>query len=447
MGVNATSFTQEEHQERVTPESVLVETAERVGRIRDGRLVVHVHLADLLPQNRDEGHIRIAGRLFQTMVDAFQGQLFVLTNGDIVFMAKDIRQADIDGAVYRLRALFAKDPLTYAGTPEHDPFATYYDLEEQYDDFLAVCMRLNEESKGRIRDARERPPPRELTAATLGEVAERISQTDIASVVRRQPCVFINDRRIAHVVFQEFYMSIADLQRALAPDVNILSNRWLFQHLSLSLDLAVMAGLRKTSLKAQPVAYSLNLNVATVDTQEFKDFVKATRQKAGIYVEFQLQDILSDMNAFFQARDDLRAQDIATVLDGMNSLNLQFVDAELYDTDFVKVNWSNEIATDIQTVELQQALGPVGFDRVILARCDNEDAINWGLDQGIRLYQGRYLDSVVAAVTMEQCTKSARCSLAQCTQRHSIITGRPRLECGDNDKLDEFPPLHAIGGP
>ena len=99
---------------------------------------------------------------------------------------------------------------------------------------------------------------------------------------------------------------------------------------------------------------------------------------------------------------------------------------------------------DIKTAEIQHALGPVGFDRVILARCDTEQSISWGLSQGIRMFQGRFLDSMGAAVTMAQCDKSSACTLNQCVQRHGVITGRPRVECGNNDMLDAFPPLTAI---
>ena len=443
--MTANAFGTEDRQERVTAESVLVETAERVGRIREGRIVVHIHLSNLLPQNRDQGHIRIAARLFETMVDAFNGQMFVLANADIILMCKDARIADLDAIVYKLRALFSKDPLTYSSGSDEDRFASYYDLETEYDDFLLLCRILNDDAKKKVKEDRAKPPIRDLDATSLGEVIQHIAKTDIASVVRRQPCVYINDRRIAQVVFQEFYMSIFDLQKALAPDVNILANRWLFQHLSQALDLSVMSALSKSGLKSPPVAYSLNLNMSSVQTQQFKDFVHAVKGISGVYVEFQLPDILNNMDLFFRIRDELRAKEISTVLDGMNSLSLQFVDAELYDTDFVKVNWSEDIATDIQTVELQQALGPVGYDRVILARCDSEDAIAWGLDRGIRLYQGRFLDKLVAAVTLVDCPKASSCTLSQCTQRHGVISGRPRLECGDNEKLDEFPPLHAIG--
>ena len=442
--MTANAFGGEDRQERATPESVLVETAERVGRIREGRVAVHMRLSGLQPQNRDDGHIRIAARLFETMVDSYQGQMFVLTNNDIVLVCKDARIADLDAAVFKIRALFAKDPLTYSSNLDEDQFAGYYDLETEYDDFLTFCRKLNDDSKARIKKARTSPQVNDLDAITLGKVIDRISQTDIGSVVRRQPCVYIDDRRLAQVVFQEFYMSIADLQKALAPDVNILANRWLFQHLSQALDVSVMGALRKAGLKSPPVAYSLNLNMSSTQTPQFKDFVRAVKGVSGVYVEFQLPDILNDLDQFFRIRDDLRAQQISTVLDGMNSLSLQFVDAELYGTDFIKVNWSNDIATDIQTVELQQALGPVGFDRVILARCDNEDAIAWGLERGIRLYQGRFLDTLVAAVTMVKCPKAAACTMTQCTQRHGVISGRPRQECGNNEKLDEFPPLHAV---
>ena len=99
---------------------------------------------------------------------------------------------------------------------------------------------------------------------------------------------------------------------------------------------------------------------------------------------------------------------------------------------------------DIKTAEIQHALGPVGFDRVILSRCDTEISISWGLAQGIRMFQGRFLDSMISAVTMAKCAKSSACTLNQCTQRHGVINGRPRAECGDNDMLDLFPVLRAF---
>ncbi|HSV30197.1 MAG TPA: hypothetical protein VLL76_11595 [Candidatus Omnitrophota bacterium] len=446
--MNASAFGGKQQQEVVTPESLLFDAAERVGRIREGRLGLHLHMSRLLPQNREDAKIRIAFRIFESMVDMYRGQMFLLTNSDIVLMCKDARIADLDAIVYKLRALFSKDPLTYTESADgSDRFVTYYELESQYDEFFALCGQLVQDAKKRIADQRSAPQVQPLDARNLSHVLERIGATDIAGVVRRQPCVRITDKMVAEVAFQEFFMSIADLQKALAPDVNILANRWLFQHLSTVLDQRVLSVLLDAGFRQQPTAFSLNLNMATVETPAFQQFAAAIKGRAGLVVEFQLVDIFNNLDGFFRARDLLKSQGHVTVLDGMSPITLQFMDAELYHTDFVKVNWSPDMADDIQTAELTHALAPVGFDHVILARCDSEAAIAWGLNMGIRHFQGRFLDSMVAAVTMAQCKKSSACTLAQCTMRHGVISGRLRAECGDFDMLDAFPPLKALRAP
>ena len=442
--MNASAFG-DRPQEIVTPESLLYDAAERVGRIREGRLALHLHLSQLLPANREDAKIRIAFRMFESMVDMFRGQLFLLTNSDVVLICKDARLADLDAIVYKLRALFSKDPLTYTESAHgEDRFVTYYDLESDYDPFFVVCGQLLADAKKRQVSQRTAPQIQPLDARNLNRVLEAIGATDIAGVVRRQPCIRFTDRNTAEVAFQEFFMSIADLQKALAPDVNILSNRWLFQHLSQVLDLRVLSVLQDAGFRKLPAAFSVNLNMATVNTPAFTNFEASIRGRAGLVVEFQLVDIFNNLDGFFRARDFLRSHGHKSVLDGMSPITLQFIDAELYDTDFVKVNWSGDMADDVVTADLHHALGPVGFERIILARCDTESAIAWGLNQGIRHFQGRYLDSMVAAVTMAQCDKAAACTLAQCTQRHGVISGRPRVECGNNDMLDAFPPLRAL---
>lgn len=432
-------------QEVVTTESLLFDAAERVGRIREGRLALHLHLSQLMPANREESKIRIAFRMFETMVDSFRGQMFLLTNSDIVLICKDARLADLDAIVYKLRGLFAKDPLTYAENADgEDQFVTYYDLEIEYDAFFSVCGRLVAEAKKRVTDARNGPQIQPLDARNLNMVIERIANSDIAGVVRRQPCFRFTDHNTAEVAFQEFFMSIADLQKVLAPDVNLLANRWLFQHLSQVLDLKVLAVLQEAPFRRLPSAFSVNLNMSTIHSKPFAQFEQAVRGRAGLVVEFQLVDIFNDLNGFFRSRDALRAHGHLSVLDGMSPITLQFLDAELYGTDFIKVNWSNDLADDVVCSDLHNALGPVGFDRVILSRCDTEASISWGLSQGIRHFQGRFLDSMEAAVTMASCDKASACTLAQCTQRHGLISGRPRVECGNNDMLDLFPPLRVF---
>jgi len=432
-------------QEVVTPESLLLDAAERIGRMREGRSAVQIHLSGLLPANREEGRIRIAFRLFEAMINAYRGQIFLLSTSDIMLLCKDTPLADLDAIIFKLRALFATDPLTYAESPEGgDRFVSYYDLEADFDAFFALCGQLAADAKRQIAEKRTLQLPQTLEAGTLAALIERIGTVDIGGIVRRQPCVRVSDRSTADVVFQEFFMSIMDLQKVLAPDVNLLSNRWLFQHLSQVLDLKVVSTLQAAGFRSLPVAFSLNLNMSTVESAVFQQFEAALRGRAGLVVEFQVVDIFNNLDGFFRARDRLREHGHKSLLDGLTPVTLQFLDGELFDTDYLKLSWSGDLTDDIRTAEIHNALVPVGFDRVILSRCDSETAVSWGLSQGIRMFQGRFLDSMIAAVTMARCDKAAACSLAQCTQRHAVIAGRTRGECGNLDMLDLFPPLTTI---
>jgi len=445
--MNAGAFN-EKPQEVVTPESLLYDAAERVGRLRKGRIALHLHLSELLPANRSEGRIRIAFRMFESMVSVYRGQLFLLSNSDILLICKEAPLSELDAIVYKLRALFATDPLTYADAPEGgDRFLTLYDLEIDYDRFFQRCAALLEETRKARAAAGRDPLPKTLPleAATLVQVLNGISSSDIAGVVRRQACIRILDRATAEVEFQEFYMSIADLQKAVAPGVDLLSNRWLFQHLSQVLDQRVLSGLRDSGFSILPKAFSLNLNMATIESTAFKGFEAGIRRQAGLVVEFQLVDIFNNLDGFFRARDQLRAHGHKSLLDGMSPVTLQFIDCEQFDTDYVKLSWSADLVDDIRTAEVQHALGPVGFEKVILSRCDSETAVSWGLSVGIRMFQGRFLDSMIAAAAMASCDQASACTLGQCIRRHGVIAGRARGECGNPRQLDLFS-LHSVLG-
>ena len=442
--MNATAFGNKPP-EIVTPEKLLFDAAERVGRIREGRQALHLHLSRLLARNRDDARVRIAFRMFETMADQLRGQMFLLSNHDIVLICKEARAADLDAIVYRLRALFSQDPLSYAdAADDQDRFASIHDLGRGYDEFFAVCTALLAAANKRHAEGRDAPPPPPLDAHNLGLVEQRIGTIDIARVIRRQPCVRFQEKATAEVEFQEFHVSIAELQQVLAPDINLLANRWLFLHLSQALDLRVLSTLGEAEFRKLPAIFSLNLNLSTLESPEFARFEAALRGRAGLMVEVQPVDVFNDLDGFFRARDSLRNRGHKTVLDGLSALSLQFMDAGLYGCDFVKLHWSPDMTDDLVASQLHHALDSLGRERVVLARCDSQKAVAWGLAQGIRRFQGHFLDARIAAVTMAQCDKAAACTPAQCHQRHDVISGPLRAECGNTDMLDLFPPLRAF---
>ena len=64
----------------------------------------------------------------------------------------------------------------------------------------------------------------------------------------------------------------------------------------------------------------------------------------------------------------------------------------------MKLLWNADMASDLQTIEnrdLELAVAACGANRVILCRCDNREAVDYGQALGISLFQGRFLDQLI----------------------------------------------------
>ena len=431
--------------EIVTQESLLLGAAERISRIRDGRLAIHFHLSRLKPQNRQEGHIRIALRMLEPMVNAYRGQMFLLSNSDVVFMLKDANITDVENMVFRLRALFSKDPLTFGDSGDGaDAFCTWYDLASRdYDHFVAMARDATSEARVRSRDkAKAGPETRPIDAKALSEILTHLARLDVSGLIRRQSAIVISQTN-ATVLFQEFWVALAELQKALAPEINLLGNRWLFQHLSQGLDARVLTALTNTKLQVQPIRYNLNMNISSVLGPHFEKFETSLGDASAISLEFQILDVLADSRGFYSARSRLRDRGHQIVIDGLNELTLQFMDVTQFDADLYKLTWSREMREGEHGDSVAAAIQPLGMDKVLLARCDTEAAISWGLEQGVQRFQGMYVDAMLAAYAMQSCETPGKCSLQQCVSRRSVIAGPLRAECCNIAVLDASPTLVA----
>jgi hypothetical protein len=62
------------------------------------------------------------------------------------------------------------------------------------------------------------------------------------------------------------------------------------------------------------------------------------------------------------------------------------------------LQWNADVLTDVKSAvssALIESIQATGTNRIILCRCDNRSALEYGMALGISLFQGRYLDSVL----------------------------------------------------
>jgi len=390
---------------------LLLDYAQRLERHREGRRAVHIHLSRLKPQNRREQHIRVAVNTFQEIVQQFEGQIFVLASCDLVFICRDAKIEDIDEAVMRLRFLFSEDPLTQ-GNDEEDlaRFCTWYNIETSYPKFLAMAERLYQEEQRRERrlaaaaaesgEEEREDERRPLQPEQLGRLENFLERTDLSSVMRRQHVCAVVGRNPPQSIFKELYVSIGDLATTMLPDVNLAANRWLFQHLTQTLDRRVLKLLSRADDSDLYASFSINLNVNTVIGPDFLEFDSSLRtgSRGTIVIEFQPVDVFADFNAFMFARDFAREKGYRICLDGVGVNLFEFINRKNLGLDLIKLVWSDELAGNAAKSRRDRIAGHIeeaGKSRIILSRCDSVSAVRLGQSMGVTMFQGRHIDAML----------------------------------------------------
>ena len=398
-------------QPRASAEYALLDYAERLERYTAGRMAVHIHLSRLQSHNRREHHTRVATTTFEDMIKSFDGQLFQLSNKDLVFVCKGGYVGDLDQAVVRLRYLFSEDPLTQYEDDNSDAgFCTWYRLETDYNRFLEAMRRVYKTAEQERREAErvkavfsgpaDEPPRKPLTPQMLGSLVSALEKADLSSMVRMQSICALAGEQDPEPVFAEKFVSVNELEKTALDNVSIAADPWLFKYLTYTLDKRMMRQIESDQgHEKQP--FSLNLNVGTILSEEFQRFDKGVGigLKGRLVIELQKMDIFSDMGAYMFARDYLREKGYKVCLDAMTHLTLPYVDRERLGLDLIKIFWSPELLSPGREKlldDLETHIQKAGRARIIMARCDDEQAINMGRRLGISLFQGHHIDKMLA---------------------------------------------------
>ncbi len=386
-------------------EVLLHETIKRLERNPGDRLAVHLNLSKLRSHYRQPHHLRIAHNTFEDLVRNLDGQLFLLNNGDIVFLLSGVNVEPVDEAVLKIRHLFSEDPLMQLDdAPASAEFCTWYDLSQDFDRFARLGGDLLAQYKMRRHRGAERPDKpalKPMTPALLAEIEAALAQADLSSLTRQQSICAIKADAAPVPVMKEFYVSIADLRGLIAKGIDLTSDRWLFQRLTQTLDRRVLSQFSRLDKGDTWRYFSLNLNVATLLSPEFLKFDASLRSGARgtIVVELPPADVFGDMAAFVFARDFAQDRGYRVSLDGLTHLTAPLINRGQLGVDLLKLFWDADMADDptgARKRDLAEFVTKAGPARVILARCDNQKAVDFGASLGIFMFQGRHIDSLMA---------------------------------------------------
>lgn len=400
----------QQYGQQALQEYLLLDYVQRLETRKYGHRAVHIHLSRMKPFHRRDYHIRVATNTFESYVKLYVGRIFVLSNNDLIFVWKDKSIADVEPAVDTLRYLFRDDPLSQDDS-EETGFCTWYNLNTEFQEFLLLCQHLDERAKKLQQSSNMRTPQQRakdsplepINAENLAQLEETIHSADLSEHIRQQPvCVFAHGgSKELHPVFDEFFVSIADLRNALMPKIDLASNRWLFQHMTEVLDKRMLNYLCKRTFKTHASSFSINLNLGTLTSKDFDKFDETVRRKwpGNVIIELNQVDLFSNLETYLSVRDDFHKRGYRILIDNLTVESLSFVDRTRLKADFIKVAWREEMTDNVirkKYSEMDNLVKVSGRERVILCRCDTPTAIKFGQSLGITLFQGRYIDHMIA---------------------------------------------------
>lgn len=391
-------------------ENLLLDYVRRLETHRAGRAAVQLHLSMLRPENRRDQHLRAAATNLEPLIEDLQGQLFTLRNGDFFFVYKKEVDSQVRSEVQKIRFMFGDDPMFDVGLKADDTFSTYFDVEHEYERVLAFAQSFIEEepkkAKKAVRgDVRSQLRARQkhgepMTPEVLVRVEKALERADLSNMVRRQYICGLSRKLIPETVFSEMFISISDLRETLIPGINLTANRWLFQHLTESLDRRMLSMLAKSDKFTLSGDISFNANVSTLLSPEFMAFddsITASR-RGSMIIELQQLDVFADLGAYFFAREYVQERGYRILLDGMTYKTMAMIDRERLGADLVKLSWDPEMVDGGPDMHesIRDLVKRAGSAKVIMGRCDTREAIDFGRIAGISLFQGRFIESLLA---------------------------------------------------
>ena len=357
----------------------------------------------------------------ETLIDTFEnvikksgGEIFSLANEDMVVIFNSVSHDEVLACLVKVRFIFHDDPLIRNAVDLlQSGFAKIYALATETEAFREAVKETvtlagadKPENKPAAKPAAgamgnaQRKLRRELTPSMLDKIQKALSMMDFSSLIRRQSVCAVIGKSPPQMIFDEVFVSIADLRDMLMPDVDLTSNPWLFMYLTETLDKRVLVSVSRHDDGSLTSNFSLNLNVSTILSDEFWEFDENINpsQRSTIVLELQLTDIFSDIKAFILAKTFAQYRGYKICIDGITVDKLQYIDRGHLDGDLLKIIWHPSFMDIIkEDRHFTDYVNKAERARMILCRVDDPQAVEVGNSLGINLYQGRYIQRLLAA--------------------------------------------------
>ncbi|MDX1949609.1 MAG: hypothetical protein SFT90_03795 [Rickettsiales bacterium] len=394
-------------------EAKLVDFANSSRHSQSDNYAVHFRLSKLTETYKNDFHIKIAVNILNDIFREEIGEIVRMSNLDVFLLYRGADKLLLNKAIFQLRYLFFDDPLSnLPDGRENKEFCETYDLNFQWQQFSSLASKIMSEAmlKELGKDTltlSEENSIKQPAVKLFPDIEKEIAETKLDSAIRKQPVCTIKDliNPIPKPLYNEIYINIPFLQRMLDTNFKLTSNKWLFNFLTEKLDEKVLEIVSTNPESFLYMPISLNLNLSSVLSKDFAEFSEIAKDfKSQLVIEITASDVLSDIYSFQKVKDLSQKRNHKICLDGLNNESFLHINRKKLGFDLVKLQWNADVKGDLfskkENQPVRDAIADAGANRLILCRCDDIHAIEYGHALGISLFQGRYPDRLLNPQSM-----------------------------------------------
>jgi hypothetical protein len=285
------------------------------------------------------------------------------------------------------------------GTIDQTRLVLSYELQGNYrsaaDRVAKYAELAHQQSKPQAGDKKLRP----LTPSDIKNVMRAYekfgSEKFVKTFVRSQEICLTVDGRPPEPVMTEYFISMDLLRKPLFVDVEMRGSGRLFNEFTLVLDQILLQAF--DSLNIGELRVALNLNVESVFTEAFENFIERTPEStmSQVVFEFRQSNIVENFDEFQVARGLIRAKGAHIAVDQIFPQTVGLVDLDFLGASIAKIHWRN--GAEEVLYEREKAIGGLIAAGVlpVLIRVDQERALEVGNSMGITMYQGFLIDDML----------------------------------------------------
>lgn len=195
----------------------------------------------------------------------------------------------------------------------------------------------------------------------------------------------------------EYFISIDLLRKPFFEGVDLRANGDRFIELTKILDSIMLNSFETLSKAVSGQQLSINLNVQSVFSKAFDNFVAKTPKEVmrNVVIEFTQADAVLNYDGYAVAREHLRSKGARIAIDQISPSAIGLVNIGFLDAEIAKLHWHADGEDDLyEKQSIVERFRKTGIQPV-LSRVDEERARDVGADLGIEMYQGFLIDSML----------------------------------------------------